>query len=245
MIAGIKSLLRRLLPASTFRALADGWTIRTGGYGRCSYAQEAEDLILADLMGKEGPGFYVDVGAYHPVRFSNTWRFYRAGWRGLNVDALPGSMAKFRRWRPRDLNVEAAISSDARTLEFHVFPEAALNTFSRELADARARELGCPYRRISLATRTLRDVLAEHLPPGQVIDFLTLDVESHELDVLRSNDWTRFRPRWLLVESLGRDAADAGHDPVHRLLVEQGYRRVTRTSRTVIYACGDAGNKAS
>lgn len=232
----IKQLMRRLLNKETYQALTEWWVLRTDGFARKSYAQEAEDLIIDDLMLRKDAGFYVDVGAYHPVRFSNTYRFYKSGWRGLNIDAMPGSMKKFRHLRPRDINIEAAISSSPQTLTFHVFPERALNTLHRALAESRARESGSAYESITVQTRTLTEVLETCLPPGQTIDYLTLDVELHELDVLQSNDWQRFRPSWLLVECLDQKRGKPESDPVYAYLTGLGYRQVAQTRRTVFFA---------
>jgi hypothetical protein len=74
-----------------------------------SYAQEGEDMVLRRIFEDQPLGFYVDVGAHHPVRFSTTYFFYRRGCRGINIDATPGSMDAFRRLRPRDINLEVAI----------------------------------------------------------------------------------------------------------------------------------------
>ena len=71
------------------------------GYAKKSYSQEGEDLLVDRFLDCKPLGFYVDVGARRPKRFSNTYRLYRRGWRGLNIDANPGSMAPFRRIRPR------------------------------------------------------------------------------------------------------------------------------------------------
>lgn len=70
-----------------------------------SYSQEGEDVVLRRLFDSQPSGFYVDIGAHHPVRLSNRYYFYRCGWRGLSVDAAPGSMEMFRRLRPRDIAV--------------------------------------------------------------------------------------------------------------------------------------------
>src|SRR5437868_6288327 len=77
-----------------------------------SYSQDGEDLVLSRFLSSENKGFYVDVGAHHPTRFSNTYFFYKKGWRGINIDAMPGSMIAFDKMRPRDTNVEAAISDN-------------------------------------------------------------------------------------------------------------------------------------
>src|SRR5580658_8816405 len=82
-------------------------------YFRHSFSQEGEDMILASFFEGKKNGFYVDVGAHHPKRFSNTHHFYIRGWRGINVDATPGSMKLFRRTRPDDINIEAAVSDQS------------------------------------------------------------------------------------------------------------------------------------
>jgi len=91
-------------------------------------------MLLERFLEHRHSGFYVDVGAHHPKRFSNTYRLYRRGWRGLNIDANPGSMTLFQNVRPRDINVEAAVSSTPRELTYYIFNEPALNTFKRDLA---------------------------------------------------------------------------------------------------------------
>ena len=78
---------------------------------QASYSQEGEDRILQRLFENQTPGFYVDIGAHHPRRFSNTYIFYKQGWRGINVDATPGSMFLFRVFRKRDINLEIAVDA--------------------------------------------------------------------------------------------------------------------------------------
>src|SRR5689334_15261611 len=86
-----------------------------------SYSQEGEDMILARVFENQKSGFYVDVGAHHPWRFSNTYMFYRRGWRGLNIDAMPDSMSRFRKARPRDINVEIPVLREEAVLNYYQF----------------------------------------------------------------------------------------------------------------------------
>ena len=205
-------------------------------FAQLSWAQEAEDLLLVSLHEQMPPRsrFYVDVGAHHPQRFSNTWLFYQQGWRGINIDPVPGVMDEFKRVRPRDINLEVAISDRVGTARFFIFDETAVSTMSESLAKEREEET--PYRittELDVPTRTLTSVLEEHQPPGDLIDFMTVDVEGHELKVVRSLDWTRWRPTFLLIEAL--DAEDAHADLVAETIAEIGYRRVVQTPRTVFY----------
>ena len=205
---------------------------------RHSYAQEGEDLILAELFAGKKNGFFVDVGAHHPKRFSNTYHLYRfRGWRGINIDAMPGGMKAFHRSRPEDINVEAAVSDVPATLPFFVFNETALNTFDPILAAE--RDGLNPYRleqTVELSTVTLRSLLDQHLPTGRSIDLLSIDVEGLDGQVLRSNDWDRYRPGVVLVE-------DNAATTLHRLvgswttgyLKERGYEPIAKMLRTAFY----------
>jgi FkbM family methyltransferase len=203
-------------------------------YAALSFAQEGEDMILRRHFEGRGPGTYVDVGAHHPWRFSNTYWFYRQGWSGLNIDATPGSMDAFRRARPRDRNVEAAVAGAARTITFFVFDEPALNTFDPAAVE-RAKAAG--YRvaeERELRTTTLRDLLREHLQEGK-IDFLSVDVEGFDAEVLGSNDWDAFAPEIVLAETLGQTVDDLQASSVARVLGDQGYKLLSKTVNTAIF----------
>src|SRR5665213_3547525 len=94
-----------------------------------SYAQEGEDLILAGFFGGligMRPGFFVDVGAHHPWRLSNTYFFYIRGWTGINIDAMPGSMREFDAHRPKDINIEVAIGDNPGDVVLNLFESSLL-----------------------------------------------------------------------------------------------------------------------
>jgi FkbM family methyltransferase len=202
-----------------------------------SFGQESEDLILTRMFDRQDKGFYVDVGAHHPFRFSNTYLLYRRGWRGINIDAMPGAMAAFRRWRPEDVNLECMVSSDTAPRTFFQYDEPALNTVSEELV--RKREVDAPHYRlvgqVMLEARRLADILADHVPPGRTIDILNVDVEGHDLDVLGSNDWQRFRPKVIVAELIGTDFAEMEASPLYRFLTDRGYRLQSKLVNSAIF----------
>lgn len=88
------------------------------------YSQEGEDQILRRMFEKKNTGFFVDVGAHHPIRFSNTYFFYRKGWSGVNIDATPGSMVSFDKLRARDTNIECGIDEQEDVLDFYCFSDS-------------------------------------------------------------------------------------------------------------------------
>ena len=222
-------MLRTLKHIVKYRLL-DGWAQK-------SYAQEAEDLILSRYFGNQKFGFYVDVGAHHPKRFSNTYYFYKRGWRGINIDAMPGSMALFRQLRSRDINLEVAVGSEEQILPYYIFNEAALNSFDRNLSNERNNAEN-DYRIIetdNLQTRQLASILDEYLPIGQDISFLSVDVEGLDFDVLKSNDWDKHRPDILLVEILGSSLADLESSEITRFLKKCGYEVYAKAVHPVIF----------
>lgn len=205
-------------------------------FSRLSFSQEGEDLLLSSFF-EELPagykGFYVDIGAHHPFRFSNTFLFYELGWRGINIDALPGSMKPFKLYRQRDINLEAAVGSGDKSLTFYCFNEPALNTLDKEIAESRDGKGG--YRitgRVEVKVQSLEKILDSQLPPNTPIDFLSVDAEGFDFDILNSNNWKKYRPKFILVETL---YAEGNRNPVQSLLLNQGYQIVGSTMRTSVY----------
>ncbi len=199
-----------------------------------SYSQEGEDRILADLfIGKE-KGSYVDVGSHDPIRFSNTHLFYLAGWRGINIDPTPGTKVAFDRVRPEDVNLEIGIGENPETKILYMYEEHALNTFDPERV--KFLQENSPYKvkeERKVEIRRLDGVLSQF--PVQKIDFMNIDVEWHELSVLNSNDWNKFRPQVLLVEILYFKLETIQEHPVHKFLSERNYSFLCKTPRTCFY----------
>jgi len=205
---------------------------------RRSYAQEGEDVVVSSFLpdGPRHSGFFVDVGAHHPVRFSNTWMLYRKGWRGINIDPTPGSMRRFRWLRTRDINVEIGVGLEESLRTLYCFNESALNTFDPNVARDRATVK--PYRivkEVQVPVEPLSVVLERHLPRGQQIDLLSVDVEGLDLAVLSSNDWVRHLPKVVLVEDAKFDLNYPSESGIYSLLVAKGYAIVAILPRTKIY----------
>ena len=197
-------------------------------YLKGSYSQTGEDLVIDDLLGGKENGFYVDVGAGDPVRFNNTQRFYRRGWNGINIEPNIERFRRFRADRARDINLNIGIGREASRKTFFRFIPDTLSTFSTEEME-RYREQG--YRlvdSVEMELRCLDSVLSEYCGDTD-IDFLSVDTEGLDLDVLESNDWERFRPAVVCVESVKHCDGGAGneqHADCELLLVKTGYRKV-------------------
>jgi FkbM family methyltransferase len=194
-------------------------------------------MILRRIFEDKKKGFYVDIGAHHPKRFSNTHYLYKRGWSGINVDAVPGSMIPFNKTRGRDINIEAAISNSKGTLDFYIFNEPALNTFSKKVADK--HQLDKKYlliKKIIIETKTLSEILSDNLPVGQNIDFFTVDVEGYDLRVLESNDWNKYRPEFVLVECLSAQRfEDLLSTEIYKFFILNNYSLFAKTVNTCFF----------
>lgn len=193
-------------------------------------------MILLRLFGAKRNGFYVDVGAHHPYRFSNTCALSMRGWRGINIDADARAIDEFRRVRPGDVNLAVGVSDAAGRFTLNVFSDPALNTIDPDIA--REREKLTDYRlvdRRDIAVERLDSILRQYLPEGTAIDLLNVDVEGRDLAVLRSNDWARFRPRCVVVEARVQDIANVAAEPVHPFLTGRDYVLFAKTVNTLIY----------
>lgn len=164
-----------------------------------SYAQNAEDVILARAFRDTPVGYYVDVGAASPNDATVTRHFYEAGWRGINIEPLPEWAAELRQARVRDVNLEVACAAEEGDLTlFRVREDPSLSTLDREVAEAHGRS-GMQVEELHTPIRTLNSILDEHAP--KIVDFLKIDVEGAEFEVLKGLDLTRWRPRVIVMEA--------------------------------------------
>lgn len=205
-----------------------------------SYSQYGEDLILKTVLLNGDKGFYLDVGAHHPKKFSNTYFFYKRGWSGINIDAMPGTKALFDQIRPRDINLEIGIAKEKKEMTFFIFAEPLYNTFDEELARQRHRdEFSEIVKEQKIITKTLEEVLKENLPDGQKINFLSIDIEGLDKEVLYSNNWQLYRPEYILVEWFDWNIEQVKSNELYQFLNEKQYVFFAKTMYTVIFVAGE------
>ena len=232
----MKKMINALLPTKAIETLREIKNNYFDDYSIKSYSQEGEDMILRRIFEKQKVGFYVDVGAHHPFRFSNTYYFYKQGWRGINIDAMPGSMEPFKRFRSRDINLEIPIGNGNQVLTYFAFNEPALNGFSEKLSRERHRKNGYFIRQeIKLKISKLSSVLDKYLPQGAKIDFLSIDVEGLDFDILQSNDWIKYKPKCILVEILASSLHEIENMEIVIFLKKYGYIVFAKAMNTIIF----------
>lgn len=200
-----------------------GGSSREPGQAMISYAQNFEDVLLNRLFPPDYRGFYVDVGASHPTTGSVTAHFYyNRGWCGVNVEPSC-SYEHLVRGRPRDVNLQLAISNQPGSATFHEFPEApGLSSFRQDIADISIARLGLRCVRRPVAVATLAQVCRDHV--RRPIDFLSIDVEGHERAVLEGADFREFRPRVVVIEATRPHGGESLHGDWEELILTAGYR---------------------
>jgi FkbM family methyltransferase len=192
-----------------------------------STASNREDVLLWRAFRGREKGFYIDIGAGDPNYGNVTRWFYCKGWRGINVEPHPEVFRILDRWRPEDVNLNCAVSNRKGRFAFYkvVIDQVGLgwglSSFDSESAE-NARAGGAEVEEIPVETTTLADIVEQHCS-NIVVDYLKIDVESHEEAVIRSADWSRFRPKVLCIEATLPNSATPCFHQWEYLLVSAGY----------------------
>lgn len=190
-----------------------------------SYSQCGEDILLWRALEDVSKGFYIDIGAFDPDEDSVTRIFYKAGWSGINLEPNLGKLARFIQERPQDINLGIAASDRDAEMDLNLVGETGLTTLVADIAE-RHQSTGWPVEKVKVRTRPLADIWDEHVPDGQDVHFLKIDVEGAEEAVIKGADWSRHRPWIVVVEALEPLSTVKSHQTWDPLLRDVGYEFV-------------------
>ncbi len=181
-------------------------------FPQLSYSQSGEDLIIKyifDCRGVKQPS-YIDIGAHHPFKFSNTAIFYKAGCRGINIEPDPVLFKAFEKKRRKDINLNLGIGEKIEVLDFYIFHPPTINTFSKEEAENFKSEFGFKLKEVKkVEVESISNIL-EKFNHKIFPDFLSLDVEGLEIKILRSIDYSFSKPKVICVETISYSEIGAG-----------------------------------
>lgn len=189
---------------------------------KLDYSQFGEDIILKELLKKEcRNGFFVDVGCYHPKKYSNTYMLYKRGWSGINIDLEKDKIRLFNMVRPRDYNLLSAISDKKENLTLYRFSQYGLgSTIDETVASSTSDKL---FDTQTIETNSLNDVINESPYRGKRIDVLSIDVEGMDFKVLSSLDFEVYMPNVVIIESHHKSIQKILETDIYQLLSSHSY----------------------
>jgi FkbM family methyltransferase len=186
-----------------------------------SYVQNFEDVMLERVFKGLLTGFYIDVGAWDDVADSVTKHFYDKGWYGINVEPIPVYFNKHQLSRKRDINLNIALLDKPGNSTLYAITDTGLSTFDANYAD-KHRTKGFQVTELSVDVRTLEAICDEYVKDSP-IDFLKVDTEGTELQVLQGGNWIRYRPRILIIEATIPLSHEISHGEWENFVLEHGY----------------------
>jgi FkbM family methyltransferase len=187
------------------------------GSGHLIFSQFGEDAILPYIFDADFIGTYVEVGAFHPMNLSNTYRLYHKGWSGLAIEPNPKAIDLFSRFRPRDQFIQCAVGRESGTVEMSMFADAAFNCTSEQI-DHVPERLRQDVKTVQVPIRPLSEII--NSAGVKKVDFLSIDCEGNDMNVLLSNDWKLIKPTAICVED---HEEDWYHSEITAFLAKIGY----------------------
>jgi len=212
-----------------------------------TFSQTGEDIIVKFLLGKiEYPGkwTWLDIGAHNPISLSNTALFYSQGRRGINIEANPILIQEFYRKRKRDINLNVAIADKSGTMDFYVMDIPTLSTLSSEEAH-RYEKIGHKIIKIiPVKTMTVTEII-DKFCDGAFPDFLSLDAEGYDLDILKTIDYEKSSPKIICVENIPYQTSLKNYfdsmqvNELSKFLVSKNYSIIAFTLINAIFVRND------
>lgn len=197
-----------------------------------SYSQDFEDLFLTNYFKKKDKGFYIDLGSHHPKRFSNTYLLYKKGWNGINIDANKFAINLFNFLRPRDQNISAVISTSNEQVNFYEFDEYALNGIISTKRVSRLEEMGYKVKRIIVISPiTIQNIIDEFQLYEKQIDFLKIDLEGLDLQIIKNQSFLKLNIELLMIEK----GSEEDNIEITKLLSFNSFKIIHESKRNYIF----------
>ncbi|MBX9759746.1 MAG: FkbM family methyltransferase [Beijerinckiaceae bacterium] len=205
-----------------------------------SYAQNLEDYVLWRALGEKPSGFYIDVGGGHPVADNVSCWFYLAGWRGIVVEPQDNLAHMYAHVRPRDAIFHGVAGAASGEVEFHVVDRLHGMSSLRADAAATAAQFGAAYTTVRAQMATLNDLIERE--GAREIDFLKIDVEGAEAQVLAGLDLSRHRPKAMCIEAVAPGDMADNWSEWEPGLIAQGYDFMLFDGLNRYYAAREAAD---
>ncbi len=205
------------------------YLLKSGMQREC-YSQFGEDIAINRFFSNQDKGFFVDVGCFHPLFYNNTWKLYKKGWRGVNIDIDAVKVEVFNIRRPEDINISCAVSNQSGEIDYYQDGYYSLTTtVDKSFSEARGG-----YEKKTVISKTLTSILDDTKYKSCCIDFLSIDAEGNDLNVLKSLDFDRYMPRLIAIEAEESVLSDVQKTDVYLFLTGKGYMMIAWNGLSLI-----------
>ena len=200
-----------------------------------SYGGSGEDIFISKFFLNFKKGFYVDVGALHPINGSLTYLLYQKGWNGINIDMMQENLKLFKIFRKRDINLNVAVSSSKGFINAYLFEVGSgVNTNQLKIAREWKNKINKNFVIRKVKKNTLNDILISNKVVKE-FDFLNIDVEGHEFDVLKGLNLKKYRPKLISIEIHVLKTKEIFRTNVFKYLSKNNYELVSQYKQTSFF----------
>ena len=208
-------------------------------FSKKNYSLFGEDKFIERYFRNKPKGFYIDVGCYHPLDGNNTQLLYKKGWNGINLDINYYSIKLFNFLRKRDINIHSGISNKKNRLTMYYRKEInMLNTLDEKIAKMNFRN---GYKKKNIQVNTLNYFISKYFKKLDMIDFINIDAEGLEFNVLKSLNFKIYKPKLICVEIHNiKKMFDTNYkylktNSIYNFLVKKGYKIVWKYKYSFIF----------
>ena len=195
---------------------------------RVAYSHWGVDLIIIKLLNPKNKGIYIDVGCHHPFLNNHSYLLYKSGWEGINIDIDYNSIDMFNFFRKSDVNIQTAVTDHKGEVDlFFYHNRAAKNTISKEFgSDAKEQK--------KINSDTLNNIIENSKFKNSKIDFVSIDVEGNEMNVLNGFNLKKYKPKLILLEFIipnkkefyEKDINEITNSEVYKFLIKNDYKLI-------------------
>ena len=200
-----------------------------------SYGATGEDVLIHKIFKNKIDGYFVDVGALHPINGSLTYNLSRKGWKGLNIDLLRENLILFNFFRKKDKNINLAISKNKGVINAYIFERGSgVNTTNKKWADKWKKKIGKNYSILKIKKNSLNNVFSSY-KVNKKFELLNIDVEGHEIDVLKGINFKNIRPKIITIEIHVKKTEQIFKTEIYKLLKKNNYDLISQYYQTSFF----------
>jgi len=196
-------------------------------FNKRTYSSDGVDLFISKYFRNNLKGFYVDVGCYHPTRANNTYLLYKKGWKGINIDVSKFSIDLFNFWRTKDINISRAITNQNGFSKLYYQKDfSLLSTLDKKQAKLSFQG---KFKEKLIKCSTLTTAINETIYKKKKIDFLNIDAEANDFNILKSLDFKIYRPTCICIEDTSlhyKNIDNIKKSKIYNFLIKFNYRHV-------------------